>query len=125
MAKKRLSLQDVDHMKAMVLKGVAPEDIGKHFSIAVSSVHNYKNRFKQEGLSFPDVRGKRPTGSVNLPNNSEVKNSSSVKNTHGTREETASAGKSSMNFVVNGVAVHVSSEAKNVNISKNSIEVNF
>jgi hypothetical protein len=38
---------------------------------------------------------------------------------------TAVSAQSGMNFVVNGVPVKVSAEAKNVNITKNSIEINF
>lgn len=124
MANKRLSLQDVQLMKSMVQKGIGPEDIAKHFNIAISSVHNYKNRFKQEGLKFPDVRGKRPTGSVDVGSSKETTTASAatpasaVSKQHVTME-------SSMNFVVNGVTVQVSAEAKNVNITKDSIEINF
>lgn len=122
MASKRLSLEDIQRMKTMVQKGVAPEDIAKHFNIAISSVHNYKNRFKSEGMSFPIVRGKRPTGSVDIQSKeigktSDKPGASNIKKT--------SSMESSMNFVVNGVTVHVSAEAKEVNITKNNIEVNF
>lgn len=121
MAKKRLSLEDIQQMKSMVQKGIAPEDIAKHFNIAISSVHNYKNRFKQEGLKFPDVRGKRPTGSVEVQ-------SQTVSSTTAVAEEKQQASatmQSGMNFVVNGVPVQVSGEAKNVSITKNSIEIRF
>lgn len=124
MANKRLSLQDIELMKGMVQKGVAPEDIARHFNIAISSVHNYKARFKQQGVTFPDVRGKRPTGSVNVPSGSDVKTASPQREVSAQTTQ-ASAMQSSMNFVVNGVTVHVSAEAKNVNISKDSIEINF
>jgi hypothetical protein len=122
MANKRLSLNDIQQMKTMVQKGVAPEDIGKHFNIAISSVHNYKNRFKAEGMSFPTVRGQRPTGSVDIQSKdvsktSDTRVASDIKQTP--RME------SSMNFVVNGITVHVSADAKEVNISKNNIEINF
>lgn len=124
MAKKRLLLQDIELMKAMVVKGVAPEDIAKHFNIAISSVHNYKNRFKQDGVKFPDVRGKRPTGSVDVSSSQDVKISDAGKSVSAeSRQNTAV--ESTMNFVVNGVVVHVSKGAKNVNINKDSIEINF
>lgn len=116
MANKRLSLQDVDNMKNMVLRGVAPEDIAKHFNIAISSVHNYKNRFKKEGLKFPDVRGKRPTGSVDVK--SSVTSAGSGQTVTGT-------GTNMVNFVVNGVSVQVSSDAKNVSINKDKVEISF
>lgn len=122
MALKRLTLQDVDQMKSMVQRGVAPEDIAKHFKIAISSVHNYKARFKQQGVKFPDVRGKRPTGSVG-----EVSKPITVLKQvdQQAQQQPEVSADSSMNFIVNGVQVQVSAGAKNVNISKGNIEVNF
>jgi transposase len=116
MANKRLLLADIQQMKLMVQNSVAPEDIAKHFNIAISSVHNYKNRFKQEGLKFPNVRGKRPTGSVEVQSVTPVSE---------TKKEIQVSTQSAMNFVVNGVSVQVSGKAKNVNISKDHIEINF
>lgn len=116
MANKRLSLEDTEQMKKMVMKGVSPEDIAKHFKVAISSVHNYKKRFREQGVNFPDVRGKRPTGSVDV---------TSIKDTKKTTLTHQLTSQDSMNFVVNGVRVHVSANAKNVNISKDTIEINF
>lgn len=45
-------------LQKMVMKGVYPDDIAKHFNIAISSIHNYKNKFKKEGLKFPSIKGK-------------------------------------------------------------------
>ena len=112
MANKRLSLGDIQAMKDMVQKGIAPEDIAKHFGIAISSVHNYKNRFKAEGVNFPSVRGKRPTGSVQSTSQVSAENIVMSKN-------------DGYNFTINGVLVHVSGQAKSVNINKNGIEINF
>lgn len=119
MAPKRLSLEDVEQMKLMVQKGIAPEDIARHFKVAISSVHNYKAKFKQQGMQFPSVRGKRPTGSVDVKPAAPVQ---SVANVQNTPVASTDAG---MNFVVNGVSVQVSAEAKNVNITKGSIQINF
>lgn len=116
MANKRLSLENIQQMKSMVQKGIAPEDIAKHFNIAISSVHNYKNRFKQEGVKFPNVRGKRPTGSVDVQNKS-----ASIVN-HIEQNVTSST---EMNFIVNGIPVKITGEAKHVNISKTSITIDF
>lgn len=73
MASKRLSATEMDEMRKMVVQGVSPEDMSKHFNIAISSVHNYKRRFKQDGLEFPTVRGQRPTGNVTKPFDDIVK----------------------------------------------------
>jgi hypothetical protein len=122
MSHKRLSVQEVEQMKSMVQKGVAPEDIANHFEIAISSVHNYKARFKQEGIQFPNLRGKRPIGSVGEVSVNSVSNQ--VKSVKQEQSSIISA-ESSMNFVVNGVQVRVAAGAKNVNISNKSIEINF
>lgn len=114
MANKRLTVDDMNRMKNMVSQGVAPEDIAKYFNIAISSVHNYKARFKAEGLKFPSVRGKRPTGSVEQPTSNRPKTSGElVTKTDG------------YNFMVNGVSIRISGEPKSVVIGKKSIEVNF
>ena len=123
MANKRLSLEDIQKMKDMVKRGVAPEDIAKHFNIAISSVHNYKNRFKAEGLSFPTVRGKRPTGSVQVQ--SKTTAIKPVKEVSAQAKQKVSMEQNPMHIVVNGVSVQVSAEAKNVNITKDGIEVKF
>lgn len=110
---KRLSLVQVEQMKEMVQKGVAPEDIAKKFNMAVSSVHNYKARFKAEGLNFPNVRGKRPTG--NIP-------SAEIKQITGVVQKNND---SNFKFIVNGVSIQISSQAKSVNIDKNTMEIKF
>lgn len=118
MASKRLSLKDIDTIKNMVIQGTAPEDIAKHFKIAISSVHYYKKRFKDEGLTFPNVRGKRPTGSVDIPkNNTFVPTAEKISSPSNNAE--------GFNFVVNGVTVHITGEAKNINIGKDNMEINF
>jgi len=123
MANKRLSLENIELMKAMVVRGTSPEDIAKHFDIAISSVHNYKKRFKELGLKFPDVRGKRPSGTVDVlsvtpvssaPVKNEIKNDNSV-----------TTAESKLNFVVNGVNIQITGETKNVTISNNGIKVDF
>lgn len=119
MAHKRLSLEQVDQMKQMVQRGTAPEDIAKHFGVAISSVHNYKARFKAEGVNFPSVRGKRPTGSVETKSTihkpiGQIKSS--------TPPEIDGEG---YKFIVNGTSVQISGHAKNINIGKDSMEINF
>ena len=122
MSHKRLSVHEVEQMKSMVQKGIAPEDIANHFEIAISSVHNYKARFKQQGIQFPNLRGKRPIGSVGEVSVNSVSNQ--VKFVKQEQSSTISTD-SSMNFVVNGVLVRVAAGAKNVNISNKSIEITF
>ncbi len=138
----KLTPTEVEQVKDMVLKGVSPEDISKHFHIGISSVHNYKKRFKEEGLSVPDIRGKRPAGSINAPAgvraSGEV-HSVSAYEPHSYTVETKSKSstsqriigqlemgiENSLKFIVNGVSVIVSAAAKNVSIGKDCIEIRF
>jgi hypothetical protein len=117
MAHKRLSVEQIQQMKQMVQTGTSPEDIANHFKIAISSVHNYKKRFKTEGVNFPTVRGKRPTGSINP---ATLKNNNTT--TIGQFKNDIANG---YKFIVNGVSVEISSQAKKVSIGKDSMEINF
>jgi UDP:flavonoid glycosyltransferase YjiC (YdhE family) len=117
MAHKRLSVEQIQQMKQMVQKGTSPEDLANHFQIAISSVHNYKKRFKTEGVKFPVVRGKRPTGSID-----DTKLNNNNYNTIGQFKNDITDG---YKFIVNGVSVEISAQAKKVSIGKDSMEINF
>lgn len=122
MAKKRLSVEQINTMKDMVQKGVAPEDIANHFNIAISSVHNYKARFKEEGVSFPSVRGRRPSGTVNDPHPPVT--STPMIGQMRSQPSSVNTG-DSYKFIVNGTSVQISGNAKNINIGKDGMEINF
>lgn len=119
MANKRLNPQEVEEMKKMVQNGSSPEEISKHFGVAISSVHNYKKKFKESGLTFPSVRGRRPLGTTEVKPNVQVQQKPIG--------QVNSGGMSNANykFIVNGVSVQVSGQARNVNIGKDSMEINF
>lgn len=129
----RLSLEQMELMKQMVTKGVAPEDIAKHFNVAISSVHNYKRKFKQDGLSFPSVLGKRPAGDPNRPAGSVTGSRKTTKVLPNAQtgyqptmvKSTTDVQAGGVHFVVNGVSVQVSAQARNVNIGKDSIQIDF
>lgn len=120
MANKRLSLQDVEELKKMVQTGVAPEDIANHFGMAISSVHNYKKKFKADGMVIPSMRGKRPVGSVDgiAPVNQSSRPLIGQMGTPTMQGD-------NYKFIVNGVSVQISGQAKNVNIGKDHMEINF
>ena len=126
MAHKRLTFDQVNQMRTMVKNGAIPEDIAKHFGLSISSVHNYKNRFKSEGLSFPTVRGKRPMGSIETKNIvSEPKVQSTPAAASANTPPSKKAEKEAFKFIVNGTSVKISANAKDISIDKGSIEVNF
>lgn len=110
---KRLSIEQIEQMKSMVQQGIAPEDISREFNIAVSSVHNYKARFKEEGMKFPVVRGKRPSHGKVTPEPPQV--TGVVNRVPG----------ENFKFIVNGMSVEITGQAKAVNINKDSFEVKF
>jgi transposase len=118
MANKKLLPNEVQQMKLMVQKGISPEDIANHFKIAISSVHNYKKRFKQEGVDFPVVRGKRPTGSVERVSSVSNNNLSTI-------GQIKNQVTDNYKFIVNGVSVEISSQAKKVSIGKDTMEIKF
>jgi hypothetical protein len=62
MHQKRLTPEEKERLQAMVLQGVAPEDISNFFGIAISSVHNFKKKMKDEGIVLANLRGRRPVG---------------------------------------------------------------
>lgn len=130
MANKRLSAVEIQQMKTMVTKGTAPEDIATHFGMSISSVHNYKKRFKQEGLKFPDVRGMRPVGAVQSVNAAVSNKTPGITSQGKDRQPSGAinlAGSPTQDFTitVNGVSVHIPSNAKDVIIGKDKMEIKF
>lgn len=124
MANTRLSDSQIAEMKTMVSKGVYPEDIAKHFNIAISSVHNYKNRFKKQGLKFPSVKGKRPAGALK-PVDSLGQNNKVDSNLIERPINSDGYDRNHYKFIVNGISIEVGSGAKSVNIGKDSMEIRF
>jgi hypothetical protein len=133
MASKRLTSEQIDQMRDMVRQGISPEDISKHFNIAISSVHVYKKRFKDEGLDFPVVRGQRPSGDVNTIKKDLVKELDHVekraRNMIDAGIKKASSIKDSNSdvneykFYVNGKLIEIRGDIANIILKKNSIEI--
>ena len=97
----------------MVVKGVTPEEISKHFGIAISSVHNYKRKLKDAGVSMPDIRGKRP---------SDKEGGKSVESIVTAMPAPTSEG---FTLTINGVLIYISNSAKHVSIGPNGLSVSF
>lgn len=116
---KRLSLEQIEQLKTMVQNGEKPEDIAKHFGVAISSVHNYKARFKAEGITFPNLRGQRPKGTVNTKA-AVVKQPKTV-----TATPNKTPTSQHFDIVVNGVQISISGKAKNVSINPDRLEIDF
>lgn len=122
MSHKRLNEAEKAELKQMVINGVAPDDISKHFGVAISSVHNFKKQLRDQGVNFPNVKGKRPTGAV-APQGS-VKAETVVK-TPSAKVPSGQVTSTNTSVIVNGVSYEVSAQAKKVVISKGEIRVDF
>jgi transposase len=118
MSHKRLNDAEKAELKQMVINGVAPDDISKHFGVAISSVHNFKKQLRDQGVNFPNVKGKRPTGVVAPSGSVKAQSSVAVPSARATTS-------TNTNVIVNGVSYEVSAQAKKVIISKGEIRVDF
>jgi hypothetical protein len=76
-------------------------------------VHYYKAKFKKDGLEVPNLKGRRPTGSVQQPAIPAI------------TETNVQVTGQDMRVVVNGVPVTIHGSAKNVTISNGSLQVDF
>lgn len=123
MSHKRLNDAEKAELKQMVISGIAPDDISKHFGVAISSVHNFKKQLKDQGVQFPSVKGKRPTGAVAAQGS--VKAQAGVVNVPSSKPQTRQPSAANTNLIVNGVSYEVSAQAKKVVIGKNEIRVDF
>lgn len=121
MAKKKLEGKLKDQFEKMVMDGVTPEDISKHFGIAISSVHNYKRTLKSQGIKFPDVRGKRPSNIPPVPVETIMPPSVAETSTPAPQEMQGSYVK----VTINNVVFYISAFAKSVSVEQNNLQVRF
>lgn len=112
---KSLSVVEMSQLKEAVMNGEPPVDLSKRFNVGISTIHNYKTKFKQEGAVFPSVRGRRvTTGQLkNEHKITPVKTTNSILNQHNNT------------FIVNGIPISITSTAKSVNINNTSNGIVF
>jgi len=96
----------------MVTQGITPEEISKHFGIAVSSVHNYKRQLKDAGVSIPDIRGKKPSD----------KDGPAVETLHAITPAKNAPG---FTVIINGISIYVANSAKHVSVGPDTLTVSF
>lgn len=120
MSQKRLNPTEKAELNQMVINGVVPEDISKHFGIAISSVHNFKKQLRNKGVDFPTVKGKRPSGEVVSTSGTVNEDNNNVKVSSYKTKDAANT-----SLIINGVSYEVSSQAKKVIINKGEIRVDF
>ena len=119
MAKKKLTDQHIKEMTKMVVQGKTPEEISKHFKIAVSSVHNYKRMLKKKGVDVPDVKGKRPGDPYHKKVITTITAAVPV------IKKDTTVGAVYITVTVNDVVFKVDGRAKTVTIDQNALHVMF
>lgn len=122
MARNKISIEDMEQIRTMLQEGTKPEEIAEKFGVAVSSVNNYKKKFRDEGMSFGSgsKRGRKAkTVSSDEGEQPAVAPIGQIGKTKAKGSEQA------YRFIINGVSVEISGQARNINIGKNSMEINF
>lgn len=117
MARKKLEAKQLKELEKMVMDSMTPEDISRHFGIAVSSVHNYKKILREKGVIIPDVRGKRPS---NIPP-VVVKAITEIPVTSTSDTHLGEY----MKITINNVVFYISAKAKTVSMDHNDLRVTF
>lgn len=136
MAQKRLSQKEKLELKDFCLQGITPSAIAAHFGVSVSTVHNIKKDFEDQGITFPSVRGKRDQSNINLLVRKTTDISSAdpgqsahdptypetLSNSEATEEQETAQKTVNLNF--NGVFIQLDAGAI-VRIQKGTIDITF
>lgn len=127
MAKKQsVTPEQKEEIKALVVQGIGPQKIADQYGVAVSTVHNYKRMFKQQGTQFESVRGRQPAEIK--PAGEVTRTSHHNQGTHSPQSNNHTTGITMQNantFVVNGIPVTITNQAKSVNINKTNKGITF
>lgn len=118
---KRKSLTDdqLEEIKKLVVEGVRPQKIADLYNVGISTIHNYKNAFKKEGLKFSSVRG-REVGTKVKKSNEENTNNTSTKKQNATEAASLHKPSTIKTFIINGTTINVSGSIKSINIDDTS-----
>ena len=120
MARKKVSVEDMEQIKTMLQEGVKPEEIAEKYGVTVASVNNYKKKFRDAGMSFGAGSKRGRTAKAASSDEGEAPAVSPI----GQIGKGKSSGQA-YRFIINGVSVEISGQARNINIGKNSMEINF
>ena len=119
MPNKSLNQHEVEQLKEMALIGTAPQDIASFFGIGIASVHNWKNKLKEQGIELPNVRGQRAKGYINgvdYPTQFVSKDAP---------ERIINEPDGSYRFVVNGRPVVITGPVKKILITEEGLSVTY
>ena len=121
MARQKVSAEDMEQIKTMLQEGTKPEEIAEKFGVTVASVNNYKKKFRDAGMSFGSGSKRGRKAKAAAASNDGEGTATAPIGQIGKGKGTAQA----YRFIINGVSVEISGQARNINIGKNSMEINF
>ena len=109
-AKKRLTTNDLEVLRQLLLKGCTSIEAATEMGVSVATVSNYRAHFKKKGDTFPNNRGRKP------------KNSSKIK------EAVTNSSRSfsdAYKYNINGLIVTFSDRPKSLRIGKKGMVVEY
>lgn len=125
MARKKVSAEDMEQIKTMLQEGIKPEEIAEKFGVTVASVNNYKKKFRDAGMSFGSGSKRGRKAKTAAVSEDGETNAPAPIGQIGRSKASTSANAQAYRFIINGVSVEISGQARNINIGKNSMEINF
>jgi biotin operon repressor len=125
MARKKVSAEDMEQIKTMLQEGIKPEEIAEKFGVTVASVNNYKKKFRDAGMSFGSGSKRGRKAKTAAVSEDGETNAPAPIGQIGRSKASTNANAQAYRFIINGVSVEISGQARNINIGKNSMEINF
>ena len=116
---KSFTPDQLEEIKKLVVEGVRPQKIANLYNVGISTIHNYKNAFKKEGLKFSSVRG-REVGTTLKKIYKENTNNTSTKKEFRSGPASVSKLATVKTFIINGTTINVSGIIKSINIEDTS-----
>lgn len=125
---KVLSLAQQEEVRNLMVQGVQPQRIADLYHVAISTIHNYKTQFKNEGTEIPSVKGRQSAVTAERINPG-ARTSSRSGQVPGSSQTPLPGvqgltGRPSV-FVINDVSIQISEQAKSVSIDKVGNELVF
>jgi len=124
----KMSVEDRAEFIRLALEGTVPEELATKFNLSKGTVHNYKKKIsEEEGIVFPNVRGKRTTKKSALKNDiagQEAAGGADAQASIKGKPETRTIMLSEYIIVtVGGIEVLVSKGAKSISVHPTSVVI--
>jgi len=118
MRKKRLSNEDVNQIVKQLGEGKDAKELASTYNVSVATIYNFRTRLKRTGTLVPPAkRGRKQKAQKLELENKKVESP--------IQKVTTSVKMEQYHFIINGVKVTVSGEAKYVHIASDSMIIDF